>query len=280
MARIRSVHPDICASQTLAQLPAHLERTFVRFWTHCDDHGRCEDRPRLIKAGIYPEHDEITWERLDGELWELDAAGLIIRYESGGKAYIAVCSWSEYQHPQKPRPSKFPPPPETDDNGTPDDPSGTATRRVRDTSGNGMGLERERERETGGEKETVTAAPKPSLALVAPDTPSSPTATAPAYPSDFEAFWTLYPRKVAKREASTAWRKARGDANWEAITTGLHRSIAAWEAERRPADKIPHASTWLNGRRWEDDHTAPQVTPAEPKGFAGIRAALSHGNLA
>jgi hypothetical protein len=112
VARIRSVHPDICGSDTMATLPAELERTFVRLWTHCDDEGRCEDRPRIIKAGIYPVHDEMTWQRIDAELTELHNAGLIVRYEASGKRYIAVKSWHEYQHPQRPRKSDHPTPPE------------------------------------------------------------------------------------------------------------------------------------------------------------------------
>lgn len=115
MARIRSVHPDICVSPTMAELPAHLERTFVRLWTHCDDHGRCLDIPRLIKAAIYPLHDDMTAEVLDDELEQLRKAGLVIRYQGDGKALLAVRSWGEYQHPNRPRPSKLAAPKKSDE---------------------------------------------------------------------------------------------------------------------------------------------------------------------
>lgn len=110
MPRIRSVHPDICLSDTMADLPANLERTFVRLWTHCDDDGRCEDRVKLIKAAIYPLHDAVSVKVLDNELTSLHNAGVIIRYESAGQRLIQVVSWDEYQHPQKPRPSRYEPP--------------------------------------------------------------------------------------------------------------------------------------------------------------------------
>lgn len=109
MARIRSVHPDICVSETMAELPAELERTFTRLLTHCDDEGRCLDIPRLVKAAIYPLHDDITADVLDAEMALLADAGLIWRYEARGKRYIEVCSWGEYQHPQRPKKSKCPP---------------------------------------------------------------------------------------------------------------------------------------------------------------------------
>ena len=113
MARIRSVHPDICISETMATLPAALERTFVRLWTYCDDEGRCPDNTRLIKAAIYPLHDEMGHETVDRELTDLADRGLIVRYTSGGVAVIQVVSWSEYQHPQRPRDSTLPAPDKT-----------------------------------------------------------------------------------------------------------------------------------------------------------------------
>lgn len=113
MARIRSVSPDLCVSETMAELPATLERTFVRLWTHCDDDGRCVDNPRLIKAAIYPLHDAITAPVLEGELAALADAGLILRYEVNGKRYLLVRSWGQYQHPKNPAKSKCPPPADT-----------------------------------------------------------------------------------------------------------------------------------------------------------------------
>jgi len=110
MARIRSVHPDICVSETMARLPAELERTFVRLWTHCDDHGRCQDNPRLIRSAIYPLLDEITNDRMDSELTALQKAGLLMRYRVEGCGYLQVRSWSEFQHPNRPKKSKWPAP--------------------------------------------------------------------------------------------------------------------------------------------------------------------------
>lgn len=142
MPRIRSIHPDICVSDTMAALPANLERTFLRLLTHCDDEGRCEYRLKIIKAAIYPLHDDVTIESLDQELGELTRRGLIQDYYATGTRLIQVVSWNEYQHPQKPKPSKWPSPAETDD-------SGTDTGGVRDASDTGTRLEREKERELG-----------------------------------------------------------------------------------------------------------------------------------
>lgn len=112
MARIRSVKPEICESEVMALLPAEVERTFVRLWTHCDDEGRARDHPKLLKAALFPLHDDVTEDDIDRHLEALEAKGLVRRYEVDGKWYLAVTNWAEHQKPQKPRPSTLPPVPE------------------------------------------------------------------------------------------------------------------------------------------------------------------------
>lgn len=132
MARIRSVWPGICQSEDMATLPATLERTYVRLWTHCDDEGRAVDNPRLIKAAIYPLLDEQTWQVIDAELAQLEGRGFIARYEVEGLRYLSVLSWGKYQKPQKKLDSKFPPLP--DDYAKP-------TVALPEASSNGKGLD-------------------------------------------------------------------------------------------------------------------------------------------
>lgn len=112
MARIRSVHPDLCVSETMAAVSARAERTFVRLWTHCDDEGRCRDDSRLLRAALYPLHDDVAPADVDDDLDELAAEGvdLVVRYEVDGKRFVAVRSWGEFQHPQRPTKSKLPEP--------------------------------------------------------------------------------------------------------------------------------------------------------------------------
>lgn len=113
MARIRSIHPDSCVSATLAQLTGSEERTFWRLLTHCDDEGRARADWRLVKASIYPLHDDMTPEMVGYEISRMAELGLLVLYACGGKDYLQVTSWHEYQHPKKAAPSKLPPPPPT-----------------------------------------------------------------------------------------------------------------------------------------------------------------------
>lgn len=122
MPRIRSVHPDLCRDDVLAQASAEAERTFVRLWPHLDDDGRAVDDPRLIKADLYPLHDHVTADDVDRDLAELADLGLVIRYQVAGRRYLTAKpdAWPRYQKPRRPVPSKYPPPPPNTD-GTPPD---------------------------------------------------------------------------------------------------------------------------------------------------------------
>jgi uncharacterized protein YdaU (DUF1376 family) len=72
--------------------------------------------------------------------------------------------------------------------------------------------------------------------------------------SGFEEFWKTYPNKSAKVEAQKSFNKIKPD---HAL---LAKIISAVEAFKKSAKwtkdggaYIPHAATWLNGKRWEDE---------------------------
>ncbi|WP_157038002.1 MULTISPECIES: hypothetical protein [Chelativorans] len=74
---------------------------------------------------------------------------------------------------------------------------------------------------------------------------------------NFERFWSLYPRKVAKRTAQKAWDKElRAGTDPAEIIAGLERQLPT--LVRREPQFIPHASTWLHQGRWEDEIEAPR----------------------
>lgn len=68
----------------------------------------------------------------------------------------------------------------------------------------------------------------------------------------FGAFWQLYPRRVAKIDAERAWARMTPQERIEALRViPLH--VDQWRLEGREPRLIPHASTWLNGKRWQDE---------------------------
>lgn len=70
----------------------------------------------------------------------------------------------------------------------------------------------------------------------------------------FVSFWTAYPKKVAKPEAMKAWIKVAPDAELTSqIMAGLARAKQSKDWTKDDGQFIPHPTTWLNQRRWEDE---------------------------
>ena len=71
----------------------------------------------------------------------------------------------------------------------------------------------------------------------------------------FSEFWEIFPKKKAKAAAEKAFRKVcTSEDDYMAIMDGLRRVILL-EWQNTEPRYIPHAATWLNGRRWEDEIT-------------------------
>lgn len=68
----------------------------------------------------------------------------------------------------------------------------------------------------------------------------------------FQAFWTAYPRKVAKGAAVKSWGAAlkRGADPVKVIAAAAAFDAACLGKER---EYVPHASTWLNQERYDDE---------------------------
>lgn len=77
----------------------------------------------------------------------------------------------------------------------------------------------------------------------------------------FEEFWVAYPRRIAKEPARRAWKAAVKTVDPDVIISSAGR-YAASVANSEPRF-IAHPSTWLNGKRWEDD-IEKEVAPVNP----------------
>lgn len=69
----------------------------------------------------------------------------------------------------------------------------------------------------------------------------------------FEQFWKIYPRRTHKKQARDAIMKlALTEVLKERILSAVHQQTdTIWASA--PDEKIPHAATWLNNQRWEDE---------------------------
>lgn len=67
----------------------------------------------------------------------------------------------------------------------------------------------------------------------------------------FADFWTLYPKRVARKEAERAWQRLSAAERIDA-TIAISKWRAVWIA-RGEMQYVPNGATWLNGARWEDE---------------------------
>ena len=73
------------------------------------------------------------------------------------------------------------------------------------------------------------------------------------YSSDFQSFWTIYPKKIAKGEAWKAWQKRQKPIpELEEILHVLRLAMNSLQWTKDAGQYIPLPSTWIKQRRWED----------------------------
>jgi hypothetical protein len=78
------------------------------------------------------------------------------------------------------------------------------------------------------------------------------------YPG-FDDFWKVYPRHVAKQNALKSWKALKpNDELLQAILADVNRRLGG-EWRGKDMQYIPHPSTYLNQRRWEDETEVTKV---------------------
>ena len=88
-----------------------------------------------------------------------------------------------------------------------------------------------------------------------------PRAPRSEYPSQFEEFWSVYPKRADKRTALSAWEKALGRASLEEILDGAARYR---DDPNREEAYTKNASTWLNADAWANDPLPPRPSERGP----------------
>jgi len=81
---------------------------------------------------------------------------------------------------------------------------------------------------------------------------------------NFDEFWQQFPRKVSRRMAQKAWDKMTL-ADQELAMETLPNHIRYWKLKDTSSEFIPHASTWLNQARFEDELDMSEAQPKKPK---------------
>lgn len=80
---------------------------------------------------------------------------------------------------------------------------------------------------------------------------------------DFEAFWSLYPKKKSKGDARKAWKQLKPSTTTvRAIMAKLQELISSRDWKRDNGQFIPYPATWLRAEGWNDEVSSAPEQPA------------------
>lgn len=123
--RARNIKPGFYKNEELAECSFAARLLAPGLWMMADREGRLEDRPKRIKAELFP-YDTFD---VDALLVELVACGHIKRYEASDRRYIQIVKFTEHQQPHHMEIKSVIPAPEGFADKYSHDPIGVPTRR-------------------------------------------------------------------------------------------------------------------------------------------------------
>lgn len=105
----RIIKESICTSDSVDGLSWFEEVLFYRLIVSCDDYGRFDGRPAIIKNRLFPLKENLTIKAVSSAINTLARTGLVALYEFEGKPYLYLPTWNEHQNIRAKK-SKYPSP--------------------------------------------------------------------------------------------------------------------------------------------------------------------------
>ena len=228
MSRIRYLKPEFFSDEDLAELPFETRLAYAGLWCFADREGRLEDRPKFLKAMIFP-YDNIDMEKqlqILSKAKRVNGIPFIVRYNSKNLNLIAILSWHKHQKPHHTeKDSIFPPAPPHKDKDKDKD-KDKAQQPLRE-EGNGLKTDKRRLKNIDEYKCPL-----------------------------FKAFWEIYPKKIGKGKAWEEWNKITVKKDENLVLTMKKVVIMFMKTEQWQKNKgqyIPNPATWLHQKRWDDE---------------------------
>lgn len=212
----RILKESICTSDTVDQLSWFEECFFTRLIVNCDDFGRMDARPAILKARLFPLKN-VTEKQVSDALNKLSTVGIAIVYKYDDRPYLQLVTWESHQQVRAKK-SKYPAPDESD---------AICNQAISDD----------------------IKCPRNPI-----QSESNPNPNPSARARMFDEFWAAYPKKKAKREAEKAFHKLKPDTFLLAkMIDAIEAQSRSPDWQKDNGQFIPYPATWLNGRRWEDE---------------------------
>ncbi|NLO84580.1 MAG: hypothetical protein GX096_04010 [Clostridiales bacterium] len=109
----RILKESICVSESIDALSLFCEVFFYRLIVNCDDYGRMDARPAILKARLYPLRS-VTTAQIKESIAALESLGMLTLYTIGRRPYLELRNWGTHQRlrrsiPKFPAPQPIPP---------------------------------------------------------------------------------------------------------------------------------------------------------------------------
>jgi hypothetical protein len=228
----RILKESICTSENIDNLTPEEEVFFYRLMVNCDDYGRIDARPAILRARCYPLRLEKIKEK-DITKW-LDALAkqnLIILYQLEEHTYLQITKWKKHQQIRASK-SKYPGP---DDEG--------ALMISSDINCNqqissDINCNQQISSDINGNQS------KSNVPVIEIEYDNR---NRISEQNEFELFWKHYPKKVGKMQAFKNWKKliAKGYTNEQLIQCANNYKALVLK-EKRESKFIKHAEGFLN----------------------------------
>ena len=104
----RIIKESICTSDSIDGLSWFEECFFYRLIVNCDDYGRMDARPPILRARLFP-LKTVTDKQIEASIQSLRTAAMIDLYVVNGRSYLQLRTWDKHQQIRAHK-SKFPSP--------------------------------------------------------------------------------------------------------------------------------------------------------------------------
>ena len=250
MSRKRMVSPEFYTDEKILELPIPARLMFIGIWNHADDEGIIKYSPKQLKVQIYPADEEITLNTIIEYIELMVKLKLLTKGTNiDDSPLLKITKWTDHQKINRPTLSKYVFVPLQTNNNSVIDHGSISEESVSDHGGlieDSLPIEYNIKEVKLKEKKLIEDNIKSKKN---PEKQTKQDFT-------FDSVYSIYPVKKSKQASMKAFKRIpKRDLN--GFKRGLEAHIKYWEGNDVDKQFIPHLSTFINQKRWEDEITQP-----------------------
>lgn len=227
MARNRMIKTEFWADEKIGSCTPVAQLLFIGSWNFADDSGVCRANDIYLRNNIFS-YSACSLKSIKSALEQLREKGLILLGDFKGEKYLYIINFLKHQKIDTPSKFRY---------------INEDYKKIFNTRGvlggySGMkGKGKGKEKEENKENEM----------------------------SDFEKFYSLYPKKQSKGKAEIAYNAIKDEVTIEQLINGVKSYCEHIKKNKVEIQFIKMPATWLNQKCWEDVYTTVNEQEAQQK---------------